>query len=186
MAHSLTRPLNAHQMTSCCIESNWRELMILGRRGGRCSSPSSSCSSTSATSSAAPPPGHTRSAPIRAICVDLDTLCHMTESVCEWIRVYVSLEVEAVLAPHTHTLRSCAWFLSPLQLLPPNQLWVWSLLRLVFFPAFLLCHVSGTVLPVVFNSDWWPSVFMGYASMLVVCFLVLEVSLPRSPCRDMR
>ena len=35
-----------------------------------------------------------------------------------------------------------------------------TLFRLVFFPAFMLCNVSGSVLPVVFTHDFWPYLFM--------------------------
>ena len=32
--------------------------------------------------------------------------------------------------------------------------------RLIFFPAFMVCNISGSQLPVVFAHDWWPFLFM--------------------------
>lgn len=32
--------------------------------------------------------------------------------------------------------------------------------RLIFFPIFMLCNISGSQLPVVFRHDWWPFLFM--------------------------
>ena len=62
---------------------------------------------------------------------------------------------------------------SSYQFITPSNLWLWSLSRLIFFPLFLLCHVEGTVLPIIFASDWWPTLFMilfalsnGYISSL--------------------
>jgi equilibrative nucleoside transporter 1/2/3 len=39
-----------------------------------------------------------------------------------------------------------------------------SLLRVVFLPAFMLCNVAGTVLPVVFKHDAFPYLFMALFS----------------------
>ncbi len=41
-----------------------------------------------------------------------------------------------------------------------NTIWIASSARLIFFPLFLLCNVDGTHLPVVFNSDAFPIIFM--------------------------
>ena len=39
-----------------------------------------------------------------------------------------------------------------------------SLVRVIFVPAFMLCNVSGTVLPIVFHQDAWPFLFMALFS----------------------
>lgn len=41
-----------------------------------------------------------------------------------------------------------------------NQILATSLSRIVFFPLFLLCNISNSQLPVVFNHDAFPIVFM--------------------------
>ena len=41
-----------------------------------------------------------------------------------------------------------------------KNIWIPSMLRIVFFPLFLLCNVSDSLLPVVFKSDAFPIIFM--------------------------
>ena len=41
---------------------------------------------------------------------------------------------------------------------------VGTLLRFVFIPAFMLCNVTGSAFPVVFDHDIWPFVIMGLFS----------------------
>jgi len=41
-----------------------------------------------------------------------------------------------------------------------NRLVAASLSRLLFFPAFLLCNVDGSVLPVMLKSDFFPIAIM--------------------------
>ena len=44
--------------------------------------------------------------------------------------------------------------------LTTKNIWIASLARIVFIPLFLLCDVSNSELPVVFNSDACPIIFM--------------------------
>lgn len=41
-----------------------------------------------------------------------------------------------------------------------KNIWMPAISRLIFFPLFLLCHVKDSQLPVVFNSDVFPILFM--------------------------
>lgn len=41
-----------------------------------------------------------------------------------------------------------------------DNIWIPVVLRIVFFPLFLLCNVSGSQLTTVFASDAWPILFM--------------------------
>lgn len=41
-----------------------------------------------------------------------------------------------------------------------KNVWIASVSRLIFFPLFMLCNVSNSKLPVVFNSDVFPILFM--------------------------
>jgi solute carrier family 29 (equilibrative nucleoside transporter), member 1/2/3 len=43
-----------------------------------------------------------------------------------------------------------------------DNIWIPVVLRLVFFPLFLLCNVSGSQLTTVFTSDAWPIIFMAF------------------------
>lgn len=56
---------------------------------------------------------------------------------------------------------------------------------MIFFPLFLLCNVEGSVFPVVFAADWWPTLFMvvfslsnGYLSSLAM--MTGPAQLPRA------
>lgn len=41
-----------------------------------------------------------------------------------------------------------------------NKLWIPAMLRLIFFPLFLLCKIADSQLPTVFNNDFCPLFFM--------------------------
>lgn len=41
-----------------------------------------------------------------------------------------------------------------------ENIWLPSAARCIFYPLFLLCNIKGTKLPVVFQSDFWPILFM--------------------------
>ena len=41
-----------------------------------------------------------------------------------------------------------------------DNVWMGAAVRLVFFPLFMLCNVSDSKLPVVFNHDAFPIIFM--------------------------
>jgi solute carrier family 29 (equilibrative nucleoside transporter), member 1/2/3 len=61
--------------------------------------------------------------------------------------------------------------------LTPDTVWIVALCRVIFFPLFLFCNVSGSRLPVLFHSDAFPILFMiafalsnGYVSTLSMMF----------------
>jgi solute carrier family 29 (equilibrative nucleoside transporter), member 1/2/3 len=41
-----------------------------------------------------------------------------------------------------------------------KNVWIASVSRLIFFPLFMLCNISDSKLPVVFNHDAFPIIFM--------------------------
>jgi equilibrative nucleoside transporter 1/2/3 len=45
-------------------------------------------------------------------------------------------------------------------LFSPTKLWLPAVLRLVFFPLFLLCKISGSQLPTLFTNDFFPLFIM--------------------------
>ena len=69
---------------------------------------------------------------------------------------------------------------------PENILYYVST-RVIFFPLFLFCNISGSQLPVLFKSDAWPIIFMalfafsnGYLSTLAMMFGPTMVSVRNS------
>jgi len=58
-----------------------------------------------------------------------------------------------------------------------DSIWMYSVVRVIFFPLFLLCRVTDSQLPVVFGNDAFPIIFMilfagtnGYLSSLSMMF----------------
>lgn len=49
-------------------------------------------------------------------------------------------------------------------LTPKNIGWI-SLLRLCFFPLFLMCNISESKMPIIFTNDIWPLLFMAIFSL---------------------
>lgn len=46
-----------------------------------------------------------------------------------------------------------------------QNIWMPAAARIIFFPMFLLCNISGSQLPVVFKNDAWPIVFMMFFAL---------------------
>ena len=49
--------------------------------------------------------------------------------------------------------------------LTPTNIWIACLARVIFFPLFLLSNVSNSRLPVVFNNDAFPIIFMLFMAL---------------------
>jgi solute carrier family 29 (equilibrative nucleoside transporter), member 1/2/3 len=63
------------------------------------------------------------------------------------------------------------------QICNAKNIWIASILRLAFFPLFLLCNVAGSQLPLLFKSDAFPIIFMmlmafsnGYVASMSMMF----------------